>query len=109
MLTSRRLMTCTQRVSYISGEARTRRCVIVYRALGVNATRARTRVHALIVDASLVPGAVIVHDALGSAARVRVSKIFIPTCARSRTVVLPAHRVGPARAGIARVSRYLHS
>lgn len=102
-------MTCTQRVSYISGEARARRRVIVYGALGINATCARTGVHALIVHASLVPGAVIVHDALGSAARVRVSEIFILTCARSRTVELSAYRVRAAGAWIARVSRYLHS
>ena len=97
-------MTGLQRVAAVARQARAGGGVVNHPALGVQAARAGTRVHALVVDARAVTRAVRVHDTLGPAARVRVARVLGQAGARARAVAFFAHGVGAARRRVARLT-----
>ena len=69
-----------------------------------HATGARTGIHALeVAAASLVPRTVLVEQALGPAADVRVTEVARHTCAHCYRVTLLAVGIGAARRREARV------
>ena len=77
--------------------------MITHVADGVGTTEARADVLALLTDACLVGGAVVVEHALGSAVG-RCALVVVAARARGAAVLHAAHRVGTARARLARVS-----
>lgn len=92
-----------ERVSREPGTARADRAVIDDLALGILTASARARVHALLVDASLVGGAFSADDALRSAAR-RGADVLRKTGAYRLAVVHLALAVGAAGRRVARIN-----
>ena len=88
-------------IASVAGPARALRQVVHHLAVRVLAAGPRTRVHALVANASPVGRAVRVDHTLGPAALVRVADVLGQTGARSRAVLLAADGVRSTRRGFA--------
>lgn len=101
----RRQMTRTQRISRVSGQARTRRRMIYHPAFGVEAANANARVFTFIVNACFGPFAIGVQNAFGPTAYVRISVIFWQACTRPSTVSFLTYSISTTRRRVARIRR----
>ena len=79
--------------------------VIIDNTDSIDSTRSRARISTLLVDASLADGAVTAEDTFGPARDVGVADVVLCAGAGGLTVDCDTLSIGPARVGIARISR----
>lgn len=106
-LLTRLFAALAHRVANVAADADARWRVRKDAALGVQAADTRTRIAALVVDARPIARALVVADALGPAAAVRIAKVVGDAGARAGTVLLLADGVRAAWRRIARLWRTL--
>lgn len=102
---TRHFATRLQRITAVAADADALRRMGEHAALGIEAAHARARIRALVVDARPIASALVVRDALGTTAAVRIAEIASQTQARTGAILFFANGVRTARRRRARLRR----